>query len=210
MSSSSSSSDSDSEDDERRRRKEEKKAKKKAKKKEKKEKKKEKKREKKEKRKEKRERPDLSHEDLVEARELWGSDFKILSSAARATEPTKRRKYDPGVARSVGSKASVGPSGNLLEHELQAALELLPGKESGKKARSQSKRATYHINRRYAANEDSRGLAEVGNMYGEEDNPMDRRRAGAAASNARVQALMEKMRQERGLPPQDGPGLRTT
>ena len=51
----------------------------------------------------------------------------------------------------------------------------------------------------YAANEERGGVGVVSDadLYGGDDNPHDRRRAAAAASRARVQAMVDAARLKR-------------
>ena len=158
----------------------------------------------------KRSSADLTESELAEARDLWGDNYKLLSSAARDTGAVKRarksedkslvEKLKDEMGHATGGGGSSGGGGQprvgMERHEVDAMLP----KESGRSGKLQSKQAKYHANRRFADNEDARSLGEVANLYGGEECPMLRRRAAAAASNAKVQALMAQMRAARGLP----------
>mmetsp|Transcript_42029 Transcript_42029/g.57333 ORF Transcript_42029/g.57333 Transcript_42029/m.57333 type:complete len:92 (-) Transcript_42029:156-431(-) len=89
----------------------------------------------------------------------------------------------------------------MEEHKNE--LERMFPKESGRAGRIQSSRAQYALNRAYAENADSGSVMAISDsaLYGDDGapTPMDAKRARAAASNARVMAMVEAARARRAL-----------
>ena len=118
---------------------------------------------------------DATAEELDEARRLWG-DSRLLKKPRVGIDSSK-------VAGGVDTLP--GEPNTLMEsHEID---QLVP-KETGRAQKKQSSAAKRHVNMAYARNDEKGGVDVVSDaaLYGDDDDPFARKRAHAAASNARV------------------------